>query len=129
MPHNDQTQDPALQIVTLAELKQQMRVEEDDEDTLITQYGRAAERQIIGDTRRSVNELCVMGYLEYNGVTSVPEGITPGLEWFPSPLKVAILMFAAQLYRNREPVAAGVSVAAIPYTLEVMVKPYVKLAE
>jgi hypothetical protein len=129
MPHNDQTQDPALQIVTLAELKQQMRVEEDDEDTLITQYGRAAERQIIGDTRRSVNELCVMGYLEYNGVTSVPEGITPGLEWFPSPLKVAILMFAAQLYRNREPVAAGVSVAVIPYTLEVMVKPYVKLAE
>ena len=129
MPHNDQTQDPALQIVTLDELKQQMRVEEDDEDTLITQYGRAAERQIIGDTRRSVNELCVMGYLEYNGVTSVPEGITPGLEWFPSPLKVAVLMFAAQLYRNREPVAAGVSVAAIPYTLEVMVKPYVKLAE
>lgn len=129
MPHNDHTQDPALQIVTLDELKQQMRVEEDDEDTLITQYGRAAERQIIGDTRRSVSELCVMGYLEYNGVTSVPEGITPGLEWFPSPLKVAVLMFAAQLYRNREPVAAGVSVAAIPYTLEVMVKPYVKLAE
>lgn len=128
MPHNDQIQDPALQIVTLDELKQQMRVEEDVEDALITQYGKAAERQIIGDTRRSLSELCAIGYVEYNG-TAVPEGITPGVEWFPSPLKIAILMFAAQLYRNREPVAAGVSVAVIPYTLEVMVKPYVKLAE
>lgn len=105
-----------------------MRVEENNEDALITDYGKAAERQIIGETRRSLAELCVRGYQEANG-TDAPEGTTPGVEWFPSPLKVAILMFAANLYRNREPVAAGVTVAAIPYTLEVMVKPYVKLAE
>ena len=129
MPESNDMQQPALQIVTLDELKQQMRVEEDDENTLITQYGVAAERQIIGSTYRSLSELCVRGYLEYNGVASVPEGVTPGVEWFPSPLKVAVLMFAAQLYRNREPVVVGVSVAAIPYALEVMVKPYVKLAE
>ena len=39
--------DPTLKIVTLADLKLQMRVEENDEDNLITQYGIAAERQII----------------------------------------------------------------------------------
>ena len=128
MPQSNNNQNPTLQIVTLDELKTQMRVEESIEDSLITQYGIAAERQIIGDTRRSLDELCVMGYKEYHG-TEVPEGITPGVAWFPSPLKVAILMFTANLYRNREPVAAGVTVQAIPYTLEVMVKPYVKLAE
>ena len=127
MPQSN-TQSQSLQIVTLGELKAQMRVEESVEDALITQYGIAAERQIISDTRRSLDELCVMGYMEYYG-TDVPEGITPGVAWFPFPLKVAILMFAANLYRNREPVAAGVTVQAVPYTLEVMVKPYVKLAE
>ena len=125
MPENNNK--PALQIVTLDELKQQMRVEESIEDNIITEYGIAAERQIISETRRSLEELCVRGYIDYHG--NEPDGITPGVAWFPSPLKVAILMFAANLYRNREPVAAGVTVAAIPYTLEVMVKPYVKLAQ
>ena len=104
------------------------RVEESIEDSLITQYGIAAERQIIGDTRRSLDELCVRGYMEYHG-TEVPEGITPGVAWFPSPLKVAILMFAAQLYRYREPVISGTIVACVPHSIEVLVKPYVKLAE
>lgn len=129
MPHDNEHNDkPTLQVVTLEELKAQMRVEETDEDDMITQYGVAAERQIIAETRRSLDELCVRGYVDYHG-TVVPDSVTPGVAWFPSPLKVAILMFAAQLYRNREPVAVGVSVAAIPYTLAVMVKPYVKLAQ
>lgn len=119
---------PSLRIVTLEELKKQMRVEENDEDMLIIQYGVAAETGIIGETRRTLAELCMIGYEEYNG-TAAEDGAVPDVAWFPSRLKVAILILAAQLYRNREPVAAGISVAPIPYTLEVMVKPYVKLAE
>lgn len=117
--------DPTLKIVTLADLKLQMRVEENDEDNLITQYGIAAERQIITETRRSMQELCAIGYEESNG--EAPSGDIDA-KWFPAPLRVAILMLAANLYRNREPVAAGVSVTPIPYTIEVLVKPYVRLS-
>ncbi len=122
MPNEDR---PSLQIVSLDELKQQMRVEENAEDDIITQYGMAAERQVITETRRTKDELCVIGYNEQHDEPSETADET----WFPTPLRVAILMLAANLYRNREPVAAGVSVAPIPYTIEVLVKPYVKLAK
>ena len=119
------TQDSTgLQVVTLAELKQQMRVEESYEDALITEYGKAAERYVITDTRRTLAELNAIGYEETQGTDPVTN---PGVQYFPAPLKVAILMFAANLYRNREPVAAGVTPAAVPYTLEAMIKPYVRL--
>ena len=120
--------DPTLKIVTLSELKAQMRVEEDDEDALITQYGIAAERQVIAETRRTYDELLAMGYAEYND-TEPASNDSIDAKWFPAMLRVAILMFAAQLYRNREPVVSGTIVAAIPYTLEVLVKPYVKLVQ
>jgi len=123
MADNEQN-NTTLQVVTLAELKQQMRVEESYEDALITEYGKAAERYVITDTRRTLSELNAIGYEETQGTEPVSD---PGVQYFPAPLKVAILMFAANLYRNREPVAAGVTPAAIPYTLEAMIKPYVRL--
>lgn len=122
MAQNDK---PSLQIVSLDELKLQMRVEEDAEDDIITQYGIAAERQVITETRRTKNELLEIGYNEQH---DTPPNGTIDVVWFPAPLRVAILMLAANLYRNREPVAAGVSVAPIPYTIEVLVKPYVRLS-
>ena len=117
--------DPTLKIVTLAELKLQMRVEENDEDNLITLYGIAAERQIITETRRSMQELCAIGYEESNG--EAPSGDIDA-KWFPAMLRTAILMFAAQLYRYREPVISGTIVADVPYSIEVLVKPYVRLS-
>lgn len=101
-----------LKVVTLNELKAQMHIDEciDAEDSLIITYGIAAEDQVIGMTRRSLEDLSADGK-------------------FPAPLKVAVLMFAAHLYRNREPVATGATPAAIPYTLETLVKPFVKLSD
>lgn len=114
-----------LRIVTLEELKAQMRVEDNVEDVLIEAYGRAAENTIIRQTNRTVEELELMNYEQQNG--PLASGSTaPGVEWFPSPLKVAILMLAAQLYRNREVTSVG-SMTAIPYTIDVLVKPWVKL--
>lgn len=124
MARNQQNNDTGLQVVTLDELKQQMRVEESYEDALITNYGKAAERYVIGDTRRTLSELNTIGYEESQGAVPASD---PGVEYFPPMLKVAILMLAANLYRNREPVATGVTPAAIPYTLEAMIKPYVRL--
>lgn len=43
----------------------------------------------------------------------------------PAPLKQAILLIAANLYANREPVAYGVP-QRIPYTLDYLIEPYVK---
>ena len=156
----------ALKVVTLDELKAQMREDFDGEDALITLYGEAAEQAVIGATRRSFKELCRMGYYEQNGEyppeESVPEEDTPSEEplpvdelegetpeevlpdeetpeevpsdpipekaWFPSRLKVAILMLAAHSHRNREPVAA-VAQNAVPYAFDMYIKPYVKLSE
>lgn len=146
----------ALKVVTLEELKAQMREDFDGEDELIKLYGEAAEDAVIGATRRSFKELCRMGYYEQNGEyppeESVPEEDTPSEEplpvnelegetpedvpsdpipekaWFPSRLKVAILMLAAHSHRNREPVSA-VAQNAVPYAFDMYIKPYVKLSE
>ena len=105
----------ALKIVTLDELKAQMREDFDGEDALITLYGEAAEDAVIGATRRTYEELVSMCKEE-------------GGEGFPARLKVAILMLAAHSHRNREPVAA-VAQNAVPYALDMYIKPYVKLSE
>lgn len=105
----------ALKVVTLEELKAQMREDFDGEDELIRLYGEAAEDAVIGATRRTHEELVEMGKEE-------------GGEGFPARLKVAILMLAAHSHRNREPVAA-VAQNAVPYALDMYIKPYVKLSE
>lgn len=99
----------ALEILTLEEIKAQTRVDIDDEDDLLTTYGEAAERQIIGMTRRSVEEL-----------------IEIGAGAFPPQLRVAMLMFAAHLYRQREAVAPGAAVP-VPYGIEFMTRPFTRL--
>ena len=43
----------------------------------------------------------------------------------PAPLKQAMLLIAANLYANREPVAYGVP-QRIPYTLDYLIQAYIK---
>ena len=105
----------ALKVVSLEELKAQMREDFDGEDELIKLYGEAAEDAVIGATRRTLDELEDMGKAE-------------GGEGFPARLKVAILMLAAHSHRNREPVAA-VAQNAVPYAFDMYIKPYVKLSD
>ena len=119
--------------MTLEELKAQMREDFDGEDDLIRLYGEAAEQAVIGATRRTYEELCRIGYTEQTGLKlptdeASPGETLPGVAWFPARLKVAILMLAAHSHRNREPVAA-VAQNAVPYALDMYVKPYVKLSE
>ena len=103
----------ALKVVTLEELKAQMREDFDGEDELIRLYGEAAEDAVIGATRRTFEELVAMA---------------EGNEGFPARLMVAILMLAAHSHRNREPVEA-VAQNAVPYAFDMYIKPYVKLSE
>nr|DAJ47720.1 MAG TPA: Head Tail Connector Protein [Caudoviricetes sp.] len=106
----------ALKIVTLEDLKGQMRIDFEEEDNLITVYGEAAEAAVVNATRRSVEELM-----------SENEKRT-GISEFPPALYVAILMMAAQLYRSREPVS-GLSQVLVPYTYDYLVKPWIKLVK
>lgn len=110
-----------LRVVTLDELKAQMRVDFEDEDEIIKLYGCAAEDAIIEGTNRTLAELKRMGYAERH------DGSEDG-ELFPDRLKLAILILAAHNYRNREPVAS-VSQNTVPYSLEVYCKPYRKLTD
>lgn len=114
-----------LRVVTLEELKMQMRVDFEDEDTIIKAYGVAAEDAAISSTRRTLEELAVIGRAEVTGETVSVEDVDVRAD-FPARLKIAVLMIAAHWYRNREPVAA-VAVNAVPYAWEVLTKPYRKL--
>lgn len=100
-----------LQFLTLDDIKAQCRVDFEDDDALLAQYGRAAEDAVVRETRRSVEELTELG----GGAV-------------PQPLKLAALMLTAHFYRLREPVS-GVTQDAVPYALDYLVKPFVKLTE
>lgn len=112
-----------LQIVQLSELKKQMRIEDDEEDDLIIAYGCAAESTLLREVRRTIPELCAIGYED---AINEPPTEQPGMEYFPAPLRVAVLMLAAHLYRNREAVSTATQTVT-PYGYDVLVKPYIRL--
>ena len=113
-----------LRIVTIEEIKAQVREDFDGEDNLLKLYGCAAEEAIVKATCRTLEELCKIGYLEYHN--QEPEASEINKDWFPSGLKLAILMLAAQSYRVREPVA-NIAQNPVPFTYDLYVKPYRKL--
>lgn len=103
-----------LNLVTMKELKQQMRVDFDEEDELILLYGVTAQNTILNMIRRGSTEI---GYYDEDGEYKV----------FPQ-IKTAILILAAHLYKNREPVSS-VAQNAVPYSISVLIKPYIRLSE
>lgn len=117
-----------LKVVSLAELKAQMREDWDGEDSLITLYGCAAEDAVIQGTYRTLEQLKRIGYAESTGMLIGDDEALPEGEWFPSRLKVAVLMLASHYFRNREPVAS-IAQNAVPYTIDFFLKPYRKLTE
>ena len=116
-----------LKVVTMEELKLQMREDFDGEDEVINLYGCAAEDSVIGGTRRTLEELKRIGYQESTGIELKEDEVLPDGDWFPSRLKLAILMLAAHSHRNREPVSS-ITQNPVPYAFDVYVKPYRKLS-
>ena len=115
-----------LRIVTMEELKAQMREDWDGEDEVINIYGCAAEDAVVAATRRSHDELKRMGYEEIMG--EKPGEVLPEGNFYPSRLKLAVLMLAAHSHRTREPVSA-MAQNVVPYTIDLYIKPYVKLSD
>lgn len=121
-----------LKIITLEELKEQTRVDFDDEDNSLELFGAASEDLVIGMTKRSLKELNMIGWQERNEGEVIEDEeekaeITANNKNFPNRLRLAIRMIAAHFFRNHENVSS-VNQASVPYTLGVLVKPYIKLS-
>lgn len=86
------------QYVTLAEAKAHLRVEHNDEDQLINAYIDAGEDAVIREC------------LDFGEV-------------MPSPLKAAVLLYAADLYANRELQYPGVRMSTST-TIDRLIGPY-----
>lgn len=98
-----------LRIVTLTELRQHCNALAAD-DTLLTQYGLAAEAYIIRYTRRSTEEL---------------QAMSEEPNTYPLEIKQAVLMLAAHLYRVREAVSS-INQVQVPFGFNVLVRPFRK---
>ena len=97
--------------LTLEEIKAQLRIEPGftAEDTLLNGYGNSAESTVLNHLNRTYYDL-----LEQYG--SVPQ-----------PIIDASKMLVDVWYKHRSPVEA-LSMSIVPYTFDLLIKPYMKLA-
>ena len=103
-----------MKFLTLEQIKAQLHIEPDFtlEDDNLTLYGESAEQTILDQTRRTEAELVEMG----------------GGESVPPTIKQASLMLVDVSYQYRSPVSAQ-NMSIVPYTFDLLVKPYVKLTD
>lgn len=92
--------------VTLEHLKKQCYVDSSDDDEYMLSLIEVAEKSVENDIQQPLAGLAVEGNL-------------------PAPLVHAILLIAANLYTNREPVAFA-NPQVVPYTLQYLIRPYIK---
>ena len=97
-----------MKYLKLSDIKAQLRIETDDEDALLQLYGAALEDTMLNLLGRSLEEL-----METYGEV-------------PAPIRLATLMLTAGQQNYREP-QTPVQLSAVPYTFDLMVKPYIKL--
>lgn len=100
-----------MKFLTLQDIKAQARIDPEytDEDTLLTNYAKAAERKIFSDTGYTYEELLARG----------DDGN------FPEDLVLAGLMLAATWYRYRENIE-NLSMSHVDYSYNWLISDYVK---
>lgn len=97
--------------LTLTKIKQQLRIEPDftDEDDVLEMYGESAEEVILNYLNRSYEDVVeIYGHM-------------------PAPLIHASLMLVDTSYQYRSPVSTQ-NMSLVPYTFDILVKPYMRLA-
>lgn len=97
-----------MKFLTLDYIKQQLRIDWSEEDTLLDEYGKAAEDTLLNLLNRSYQDL-----LESYGEV-------------PAPLVQAAMLLVGQSYQHREPSSAQ-NMSAVPYTFDLLIKPYMRL--
>lgn len=99
-----------MNYLTLAYIKAHSRIEYDGEDELLTLYGNAAEETVMN--------ICGTTYQKM-----IQEYTT-----IPSAVMQATLMLVDLSYQQRSPVSPS-SMYAVPYTFDLLIKPYMKLTK
>ena len=99
-----------MNYLTLAYIKAHSRIEYDSEDELLTLYGNAAEETVMN--------ICGTTYQKM-----IQEYTT-----IPSAVMQATLMLVDLSYQQRSPVSPS-SMYAVPYTFDLLIKPYMKLTK
>lgn len=98
-----------MEWLTLEYIKKHSRIDFDCEDELLELYGDDAEQTVLNLIRRSYNEVVdIWGEV-------------------PKPLHVAALMLVEVDYNHRSPDSMN-NIYAVPYTFDMKIKPYMKLA-
>jgi len=97
-----------MKFLTLDYIKQQLRITWSEEDTLLDEYGMAAEDTLLNLLNRSYQDL-----LESYGEV-------------PAPLVKAAMLLVGQSYQHREPSSAQ-NMSSVPYTFDLLIKPYMRL--
>lgn len=100
-----------MKFLTLEQIKAQLRLDDEQfgyECDLLELYGDAAEDMVLNTLHRTVADI----YEQYGMV--------------PKALVQAGLMLVAQSYQHREP-ASPQNLSVVPYTFDLLLKPYIKL--
>jgi uncharacterized phage protein (predicted DNA packaging) len=98
-----------LRFLTLEQIREHTRIDTKADDSILELYGKAAEDTIIAMTNRTLEEI----FDKYGEI--------------PGAIEHAALLLTAHSYNNREP-ASVQQLYAVPYTLDALIKPYIKLA-
>ncbi len=94
----------------LDDIKQQLRIDTDCEDAVLQLYGVAAEDTVLNYLGRTYDEL-----MEIYGK-------------IPGPIRLATLMLVDSSYQHRSP-ASPANMYYVMYGFDMLVKPYMKLAD
>lgn len=107
-----------MKFLTLEDIKAQCRIEPDftDEDKLLEKFGAAVENALLREVNRTYD-----GLLEAFG-----EDDGEGDKTVPSDFYVAALMLTKHLYEHRGPTEM-VTQSMVPYTLDLLIKPFMRL--
>lgn len=97
-----------MKFLTLELIKNHLRIDGVIEDNLLDLYGEAAEETLL------------------NHVGATYEELTETTDEMPKALVQAALMLVDVSYQHRSPISSQ-SISIVPYTFDILVKPYVKL--
>lgn len=105
-----------MKFLTIDKIKQQLRLDCTCEAELLNMYGNSAETTLAA----------YIGFMDENNVPSVDKMLEAYGGTMPAPLVQAALMLVDTSYQFRSPVSAQ-NMSVVPYTFDLLVKPYVKL--
>ena len=99
-----------MKYLTNEHIRQHLRIDAVDEDAVLDLYGSAAEDTVLNICNRTIDDVIE----EYGGV--------------PDPIRQATLLLVGVSYQYREP-ASSLNMSQVPYTFDILIKPYMRLAD